>query len=125
LEIVKQNFKKFEENLVIFVTSKNKLLVGQVHLQDLFFCENYKTKISSIMTESFLSVKSNDDIETVINLFTNYHYENIAVLDNDNHLIGVINDNDILPAIEEEVTEDIYNMYGIQKTDESYMKSTI
>ena len=77
------------------------------------------------MTESFLSVKSNDDIETVINLFTNYHYENIAVLDNDNHLIGVINDNDILPAIEEEVTEDIYNMYGIQKTDESYMKSTI
>lgn len=125
LSIVKQNFKKIEENLVIFVVSSSGLLVGQVHLQNLFFCENYKDKISGIMSQSFLSVRSEDDIETVINMFKDYHYENIAVLDNENRLVGVINDNDILPAIEEEVTEDIYNMYGIQKTDESYMKSTI
>lgn len=125
LKIIRKNFKRIEENLVMFVTSSSGLLLGQINLHDLFFCKNYKTKISSIMSESFLSVRSNDDIEQVIAMFTDYHYENIAVLDSENRLVGVINDNDILPAIEEEVTEDIYNMYGIQKTNESYINSSI
>lgn len=125
LGVVRKNFKKIEEHLVMFVTSSSGLLLGQISLHDLFFCKNYKAKISSIMSESFLSVKTNDDIEQVITMFTDYHYENIAVLDAENRLVGVINDNDILPAIKEEVTEDIYNMYGIQKTNVSYINSSI
>ncbi|MBR2651854.1 magnesium transporter [bacterium] len=77
------------------------------------------------MDESFISVKPNDDIESIIDLFKEYHFENIPVVNNENRLIGIISDNDILPAIEEEVTEDIYNMYGIQKTEETYFKSSI
>lgn len=125
LEIFKKNFKEVEQNLIIYVTSSRGLLLGQVKLQDLFFVDNYSKKISSIMDESFISVKPNDDIESIIDLFKEYHFENIPVVNNENRLIGIISDNDILPAIEEEVTEDIYNMYGIQKTEETYFKSSI
>lgn len=125
LQIVKKQFKHIEENLDFYVTSSNGVLLGQVGLQDLFFANNYKEKISSVMNESFLSVKPHDDIDVLIELFNDYNLENIAVIDDSNKLIGIINDNDILPAIEVEVTEDIYNMYGIQKTEESYIKSSI
>ena len=58
-------------------------------------------------------------------IFQEYHFRHIPVVNEKNQLIGLIDNNDILPAIEEEVTEDIYNMYGIQKTDESYIYSSV
>ena len=125
LKEFRKHFKDIEDNLMIFVTNSKNILLGQVRLQDLFFANDYSDKVSSIMSESIISVNSNDDIETVINLFQDYHFDNIGVIDDQNKLVGIINDNDILPAMEVEVTEDIYNMYGIQKTEDSYIKSSI
>lgn len=125
LKEFKKHFNDIEDNLIIFVTNSKNILLGQVRLQDLFFANDYSDKVSSIMSESIISVNSNDDIETVINLFQDYHFDNIGVIDNQNKLVGIINDNDILPAMEVEVTEDIYNMYGIQKTEDSYIKASI
>lgn len=125
LEVFRKNFKEVEQNLIIYITSSRGLLLGQVKLQDLFFVDNYSKKINSIMDESFISVKPNEDIESIINLFKEYHFENIPVVNDESRLIGIISDNDILPAIDEEITEDIYNMYGIKKIEESYFKSSI
>ena len=125
LTVFRRKFNKIEGNLVFFVTSSNNVLVGQVNMQDLIFSDNYTKVVSSLMDQSILSVGPEDDVENVIDLFQEYHFESLPVVDSENKLIGVINDNDILPAMEDETTEDIYHMYGIQKLEDSYIKSSV
>lgn len=125
LTMFRRKYDKIEGNLVFFITSTNNYLLGQVHVQDLIFIEDYSRTVGSVMDQSLISVYPNDDIENVIDLFQEYHFDSLPVVNEDNKLIGVINDNDILPAMEDEATEDIYHMYGIQKLQESYIKSSV
>lgn len=127
LQVIKEinKSKNIEEHESVFVCKTDGYLLGFVNIQDLFFADNYNEKISNILNDSFISAKPNDDIENIIDIFQEYHFKHIPVVNEKNQLIGLIDNNDILPAIEEEVTEDIYNMYGIQKTDESYIHSSV
>ncbi|GAA5414834.1 magnesium transporter [Ureaplasma ceti] len=125
LAIFRKNYDHIEGNNTFFVTSSNKILLGSVNIQDLIFSENYSASVSSLMDQSIISVYPNDDIENVIDIFQDYNFDTLAVVNDDNQLIGVITDNDILPAIDDETTEDIYHMYGIQKLEESYIKSSV
>ncbi|MDE7221890.1 MAG: magnesium transporter, partial [Ureaplasma sp.] len=127
LQVIKNinKTKNIEEYESVFVCKSDGYLLGFVNIQDLFFADNYNKKIIDILNDSFISAKANDDIENIIDIFQEYHFKHIPIVNEKNQLIGLINNNDILPAIEEEVTEDIYNMYGIQKIDESYIHSSI
>lgn len=127
LQVIKEinKSKNIEEHESVFVCKFDGYLLGFVNIQDLFFAENYNEKITKILNDSFISAKPKDDIENIIDIFQEYHFKHIPVVNEKNQLIGLIDNNDILPAIEEEVTEDIYNMYGIQKTDESYIHSSV
>lgn len=125
LTVFRKKYDHIEGNNTFFVTSANKILLGFVNIQDLIFSEDYSTPVASLMDQSIISVYPNDDIENVIDIFQDYNFDSLAVVDEENKLIGVITDNDILPAIEDETTEDIYHMYGIQKLEESYIKSSV
>lgn len=125
INIYKKSFDKIEGNLRFFVTSSNKKLVGQVSIETLFFVDDNSQTVDSIMDQNVMSVHPTDDVEDIIAIIQDYNLPTLPVVDNDGILVGIINDNDILPAIEEETTEDIYHMYGIQKLQDSYIKSTV
>lgn len=125
INIYKKSFDKIEGNLKFFITSSNKKLVGQVSIESLFFVEDNSKTVDTIMDQNVISVNSTDDVEEIIAMIQDYNLQTLPVVDNDGKLVGIINDNDILPAIEEETTEDIYHMYGIQKLQDSYIKSTV
>ena len=121
----RKNYDEFEKNTTFYVTSLNNKLLGNVSLQDLIFCENQSTQVQSIMNEDILFVNPDDSTEKIVDIFQDYSVNTLAVVNDDQILVGVINYNDILPALEDEVTEDIYNMYGITELKNSYMKSSI
>ena len=125
INIYKNTFQKIEGNLSFYVTSSNKKLVGQVQIDTLFFADDPTKTIDTIMDQNVMYVHPTDDVEEIITIIQDYNLQTLPVVDNDGILVGIINDNDILPAIEEETTEDIYHMYGIQKLQESYIKSTV
>ena len=125
INIYKHAFDKIEGNLSFFVTSSNKKLIGQVQIQALFFADDTSKTVDTIMEQNVMYVHPTDDVEEIISIIQDYNLPTLPVVDNEGVLVGIINDNDILPAIEEETTEDIYHMYGIQKLNDSYIKSTV
>ena len=77
------------------------------------------------MSEDFYKVKPTDELEDVINLFDRYNLNNLPVVNNRGVLIGLINNKDIATAMQDEATEDIYNMYGITEMKTPYLHASI
>lgn len=121
----KRNYNNIEKNSTFFIVDKDNHLIGKIDLEALIFANNENNEVKSITEKNIISVKANDDIETSVDIFQDYLIELLPVVNENNVLVGVISQNDILPAIEEETTEDIYNMYGISELQKSYFKSSI
>jgi magnesium transporter len=94
-------------------------------MNDLFFTDNFDSKISDIMATNIISVNAKDSIEDSISIFEKYSPESLPVCDDENKLLGFIKNEDVIDALQEEVTEDIYKMYGITQISTPYFHSTI
>ncbi len=55
-------------------------------------------KISSIMTRDVVTVKTNDSIQTICEIYNNFEFHHILVLENQK-LVGIISDRDLLKAV--------------------------
>ena len=106
-----------------FVTDGARKLLGYVDVKDLLINDD-DTLIDDIMQECE-SVPTTMDQEEVANLFQDYDYNTLPVVDSENRLVGIITIDDILDIIEEETTEDIEKMAAITPSDKSYMKTGV
>ena len=106
-----------------FVTEENRKLLGYVDVKDLLI-NDMDTLIDDIMKECE-SIHTTMDQEEVANIFQNYDYSTLPVVDSEGRLVGVITIDDILDIIEEETTEDIEKMAAITPSDKSYMKTGV
>jgi magnesium transporter len=65
------------------------------------------------------------DQEDVADMFQDYDYSSMPVVDSEGRLVGIITIDDIIDVIEEEATEDIEKMAAITPTDKSYMNTGV
>ena len=105
--------KKFPEILVI----EDGYLLGELEGRSLFSppekqIDRYIKKIPSI--------KYNKSQQEVINLFKRSPHNQIAVLDEDKSIIGIIYSDDILPLIRKESAEDLFSFAGVSKEEGVY-----
>lgn len=122
---IKRQHNDFEQNNIVYVVDDDLKLLGFVSIHNLLFADSFDDKLSTIYKEEVFFVKSNEDIDEVIDIFKKYQIEQLAVVDDQNRLIGYISDNDILPIINEEATTDIYKMYGISELEYPYIKTSV
>lgn len=125
IEASVQRLKKMKENREIdnvhhvFVISDEKNFIGMIPLEDLILHES-KTLYEDIIREGKITIFVNphDDIQNVVERVNNYHLSEIPVLNNKGTLVGRITADDIYNIIEEEATEQIYNLAGVKDTVE-------
>lgn len=122
---IKRMYNDFEQSNIIYVVDNYNRLKGSVTIHSLLFADSFELKISNVIQEDVFYVRSDEDIDAVLDIFRKYQIEQLAVVDKDNQLIGYISDNDILPVINAETTTDIYKMYGISELDFPYIKSSV
>lgn len=91
-------------------------LVGVVSLRDLVMAP-FDALISDIMNDSVISVKTGEDQENVAQIFTKYGFAALPVVDEDNRMVGIVTVDDVIDVINEEATEDIHRMGGIDKEE--------
>ncbi len=125
INFIKSEYKEVETSSVVFVTDAYQKIVGVIKIHDLFFAKQWSEKVRTIMSEDFYKVKPTDELEDVINLFDRYNLNNLPVVNNRGVLIGLINNKDIATAMQDEATEDIYNMYGITEMKTPYLHASI
>ena len=116
--------KDAETIYTIFVKDARRTLVGTVDLDDLIFAKQDEI-LHDIMNRDFVTCNVNDDQEEVANLFKRYDLTAMAVVNNENKIIGIITIDDVVDVIEQEASEDIAALSHVAPLEESYLDTPI
>lgn len=113
-----------ETVLTTFVFDDQRKMVGTLDLDDLVFAKD-SDLVSDIMNQDFLTVGVNTDQEEVAQMFKDYDLNAIAVLNDDERLVGIITIDDVVDVIEEEATEDMTKLAGVAPLENSYLETSV
>ncbi|MGK0361750.1 MAG: magnesium transporter [Bradymonadia bacterium] len=95
----------------IYVVNEPGHLVGVVSLRQLVTTPP-TTPLRELMATDIISVDLNDDQEYVAAMAARYNLLAIPVVDESNHLEGIVTIDDVIDVIRDEATEDILKMAG-------------
>lgn len=95
----------------LYVISEERKLVGALSIRDLLMYPTH-TKVEEIMFERVISVPVHMDQEEVARVIERYNFISVPVVDDEDHLLGIITHDDILDVLIEEHDEDISRLAG-------------
>jgi len=113
---IKEIAPKTEVIDTIFVLNNHKQLIGTADLRDILITDN-QTLLQDIMDNQVISVQPETDQEEVSLLVSKYDLTTIPVVNKNNALLGIITVDDIIDVIQEEHTEDMLQMHGVNKEE--------
>ena len=117
----KEDFVSYDS---CFITDNSRTLLGYVTVKELIINEP-DTLIDDIMEECEHVLTTQMDQEEVANIFQDYDYSTLPVVDSEGRLVGIITVDDVIDIMEAEATEDIEKMAAITPTDKPYMKTGV
>ena len=118
LNTVEKTLKYLQENIeqdaayYLYVVDPQNILKGVVSLRDIV-TNSFDTKIIDITNPNVKTIMYNEDQEEVAKKFQKYGFILMPVVDEMDHLLGVIEFDDIIDVIQEENTEDINLLGGV------------
>lgn len=124
IERIRKQKEEFVSYDSCFVTDNERKLLGYVTIKDILI-NDPETLIDDIMEECEHKLTTMMDQEEVANIFQDYNYSTLPVVDSEDRLVGIITVDDIIDIMEEEATEDIEKMAAITPTDKPYMKTGV
>lgn len=107
-----------------YVTDNNNKLIGISTVKDLLLADD-DDLVKDLMEENVISVNTLDDQEQVAQMFSNYNFLALPVVDNENRLVGIVTIDDAIDVIQEEATEDIEKMAAVLPSDKPYMRTSV
>jgi len=119
---IRSKGKDAETIYTIFVRDAQRKFVGTVDLDDLIFAKEDET-LEDIMNVDAPTIQANTDKEEVANIFRRYDLNAIAVLNDDDRLVGVVTVDDAIDVMIEETTEDIESMNQVGALEDSYLET--
>ena len=122
IETIRVKGKDAETVYTIFVRDSKRTLTGTVDLDDLIFSKPDEV-LADIMNRDFVSCNANDDQEDVAKMFKRYDLTAMAVVNNENKIVGIITIDDVVDIMEEEVSEDIAHMAAITDMSDPYLET--
>lgn len=122
IEQVRSIGREAETVYTIFVRNDKRKFVGTVDLDDLIFAKKDQ-RLSEIMNKDAPSVHAQTDKEEVANVIRRYDLNAVAVLNDDDCLIGIVTIDDAVDVITEEANEDIEKMNAVSPMEDSYLET--
>ncbi|MES0490859.1 MAG: magnesium transporter [Leptospirales bacterium] len=122
VETIIKQFRKesqknqFEDLHFIYIVNEKTHLVGYIPLRKLII-EKPGKLAKDIMKPLPVLVRPETDQEEVAKLFRDYDLISAPVVNEDNILLGRITIDDIVDVLEEEASEDVYRMFGLNKKE--------
>ena len=107
-----------------YVIDKDRRLIGAV-TADTLVRAGLNQRINDLMDTNVISANATDDQEELTNHFRKYDLIAMPVVNRGGQLVGIVTVDDILRVIEEETTEDMEKMAGINPLDEPYMRTGV
>ncbi|MHB1224759.1 MAG: magnesium transporter [Gemmatimonadaceae bacterium] len=104
---------------VVYVTDAEGRLSGVMSLRELLAAAE-GTPMEEVAWEEVMSVSATADRSEVARITSEYDLIAVPVVDDDRRLLGLVTVDDVIDAIEEEQTEDIQKMGGMEALEEPY-----
>ena len=108
----------------LYVIDGARQLTGILSLRDLVIAQPDQA-IGDIMVREFVYVQTDTDREEAARLIQRYDFLALPVVDTEKRLVGIVTVDDILDVLEEETTEDIYALGGVQSGSDSYFQTNL
>lgn len=124
LEYIRKYGESSETLNVVYVVDNNGVLVDDIRTAELLLSP-LNTPIKEIMDNAFVALQVTDDEEEAIQMFRKYSRVALPVVDANNLLLGIVTVDDVLELAEEEDTEDIHKIGGVDALEEPYMDVSI
>jgi magnesium transporter len=103
----------------VYVIDAEERLLGVLSLHNLVLTRP-NTPVGTVMITDPIRVKATADQETAAELIMDHNLLALPVVDDEDHLLGIITQDDVADVIEEETTEDFERIGGSQPLDVPY-----
>lgn len=103
-----------------YVLDRTQALLGVVSLRELFLATP-KMTMQEIMNTDLVTILQDEDQESISKTFSNHNFLAIPVVDENLIMKGIITVDDVVEVIEEEATEDIQKIGGMEALGEPYL----
>jgi magnesium transporter len=108
-----------EATYAIYATTTDGRLHGVLSLRELLAAAP-GARIADVVRTEIVSVKPQTDRQEVARITANYDLIAVPVVSESGHLMGVVTVDDVIDVIQEEQTEDVQKMGGMEALDEPY-----
>jgi magnesium transporter len=105
----------------LYVIDDQQRLLGVVSFRELFASPPERT-VREVMRKDLITVRDDQDQEEVSKVFTANDLIAIPVVDSDGHMKGIVTFDDIVGVVQEEATEDIQKLGGMEALEAPYLE---
>ena len=124
LDFIREHAEDAETLNFIYVVDEKGILVDDIRIGE-FLVAPLTMTVSDLMNDTFIALPVRADQETAVAEFKKYNREALPVVDSSGHLVGIVTVDDVLDIAEEEVTEDIQKLGGMEALEEPYLTSSL
>jgi CBS domain-containing protein/sporulation protein YlmC with PRC-barrel domain len=83
---------------MVYLVDQKAVLTGVVSIARIVLAES-STPLNELATEPLISVQSQEDAKSVVNLFHKYNLMSLPVVDEEGHLLGIVTADDVLELV--------------------------
>jgi len=109
-----------EAMFAVYTTDARGRLAGVLSLRELLAAPA-GTKVSEVAWTEVMRVPVTADREEVARVISDYDLVTVPVVSESGHVMGVVTVDDVIDAIQEEGTEDVQKMGGMEALEDPYM----
>lgn len=107
---------ELESFFYLYVVDKAEKLIGVVPLRNLVVAPKDRTLLEMMIPDPVQGEVSMDQ-EDAARLVSKYDLLALPIVDSEGHLMGIITVDDVIDIINQETTEDMYRMAGLEEED--------
>ncbi|HLI09046.1 MAG TPA: magnesium transporter [Ktedonobacteraceae bacterium] len=111
LAYLRQQSEHMEMIYYLYIVDEENHLVGVVSLRELVVAPP-DTPLKDLMDTDVIKVTTTTDQEEVARIIERYDLLGVPVVDEENHLVGIVTVDDVIDVIREEQVEDLSEMSG-------------
>ncbi len=124
LDYIRRTARTSETVYYLYVIDTARHLTGILSLRDLVTGRPDQT-IGDLMTREVVSIKTDADQEEAAQVIQRYDLLALPVVDAEDRLVGIVTVDDVMDILEQEATEDIYALGGLQVSRENYFQTNL
>jgi len=120
---IRKQAERVEMIYYAYVLDDDQHLLGVLSFRELISADRSK-KIRDIMRADYLFVPEDEDVEAIAQVLTKRRLLAIPVLDDSRRMLGIVTSADLAGAVQQEASEDILKIGGMEALEGPYMEVT-